>query len=144
MKKISILIIVSVLISSIFTNAYSQLVNNTQKELVSSEIAKPINLSAIEFKAMIEKGDVILLDVRTINEFKQGHLKGAINIDWYKRTFETKVAELDKEKTILIYCRSGNRTGKTKYFMIGMGFTKVYNLEYGINDWARNKFEFVR
>ena len=144
MKKISRLIIVSVLISGFFTNVYSQSANNTQKEVASSELAKPINLSAIEFKAMIEKGDAILLDVRTINEFRQGHLAGAITIDWYQRTFETKVAELDKEKTMLIYCRSGNRTGKTKYFLIGMGFTKVYNLEYGINDWDRNKFPFVR
>ena len=143
MKKINI-IILTIAISVFVTNAYSQTANNKVQEHVGVELAKPINLSAVEFKAMIEKGNVILLDVRTINEFKQGHLQGAINIDWYQRTFETKVAELDKTKTILIYCRSGNRTGKTKYFLIGMGFAKVYNLEHGVNDWARNKFQFVR
>lgn len=142
MKNVYVLII-SVFFVAVVTNSYSQAkkVNNNTKEI---KMPVPVNLSAIEFKKMIDNEDAILLDVRTVREFMQGHIKGAINIDWYQGTFESKVAELDKTKKVLIYCRSGNRTGKAKYFMIGLGFTRIYNLEYGVNDWARNNFEFVK
>lgn len=108
------------------------------------EIPRPIDLKAADFKKMTTEKDVVILDIRTVREFNAGHIKGAVNVDWYRRTFEVGVSKLPKDKKIIIYCRSGNRTSKAKYFLIGMGFKKVYNLYNGLNDWAMNKYMLVK
>ena len=56
--------------------------------------------------------DVVILDVRTPEEFAKEHIENAINLDYYSQTFRDELNNLDKDKTYLIYCRSGNRSGK--------------------------------
>ena len=56
--------------------------------------------------------DFIILDVRTPREFKSGHIEKAILLDYYSKTYTDELTRLDKTKTYLIYCRSGNRSGK--------------------------------
>ena len=139
------LILASFIALVLFTSATQ--FNST--ESISAQRQKQIilgtyeDLSAVDFKKLIDDKKFTLVDVRTLKEFQSGHIEGAINIDWYQRTFETEIQKLDKSKPILIYCRSGNRTSKTKFAMLGIGFKKVYNLNYGINDWDRNQFPFV-
>jgi len=77
----------------------------------------------------------IILDVRTPAEYAEGHIEGAINIDFYSSEFEEMVKALDRDDTYFIYCRSGNRSGQARNLMEGLGFAEVYNLSGGINAW---------
>ena len=93
------------------------------------------NLSAGEFAGKIKdmgRDKYLILDVRTKAEFDQLHLTDAINIDFYASDFKTQIDSLDKTKTFFVYCRSGNRSGKTMALMKELGFKKVYNLAGGI------------
>jgi len=95
-------------------------------------------LSKKSFKKQLEKGeDYILVDVRTLKEYREGHIEGARNIDFLNPTeFEAGFSELDTTKAIMIYCRSGNRSRKSAAKLQEMGFRKIYDLEGGYTAWA--------
>lgn len=86
----------------------------------------------------------ILLDVRTPEEFKEKHIKEAVNINFHGEDFSAKLNMLPKSRKILIYCRSGNRSGKSLPIMKGLGFKEVYNMDGGLNDWEANGFPLER
>ena len=72
------------------------------------------NVSPSEAATMIkEKSQVIVLDIRTPKEFAEGHIEGAININFHDKDFESQLAALDKNKTYVMHCHSGGRSGKT-------------------------------
>ena len=94
------------------------------------------NLNADEFaKAMEVSPNAVILDVRTPMEFQQGHLKGALLLDFYSRTIQADIDALDKSKEYLIYCRSGARSASACNYMSQSGFTKVTNMMGGIMTW---------
>jgi rhodanese-related sulfurtransferase len=97
-------------------------------------ISRDVDVAEFE-KQMAGAG--ILLDVRTDQEFAEGHMKGAVQIDYSKPDFKNKIAELDKETPVYVYCRSGARSGGAAKIMKDMGFKEVYNLEGGILAWQR-------
>jgi rhodanese-related sulfurtransferase len=80
--------------------------------------------------------DFVILDVRTPEEFAQGYIGNAMNLDYYADTFRDELNELDKDKTYLIYCRSGNRSGKALNIMEELNFREVYNMLGGIIEWG--------
>jgi len=82
----------------------------------------------------------IIIDVRTPEEYRTEHIKGAINIDYYSEAFKTKIANLDKTKTYLIYCRTGHRSGITLKMMQELGFRRVYNMIGGIIQWKEEGY----
>ncbi len=82
-----------------------------------------------------ENPSAIILDVRTLGEFNQGALKAAINVDFMGGSFKVKIAKLDKNKTYLVYCRSGNRSDIACSVMESLGFTKLFNLSGGIGNF---------
>ncbi|WP_300177119.1 rhodanese-like domain-containing protein [uncultured Aliivibrio sp.] len=73
---------------------------------------------------LIEQG-ALLIDVRTPGEFNQGHLKDAANLPL--NTVDTAFANIDKDTPIVVYCRSGNRSGKAMSYLQQEGFTQVHN-----------------
>ena len=77
----------------------------------------------------------VILDVRTNDEFKSGHINGAINIDYYSPDFKDKIIQLDRNKEYLVYCRTGIRAAASVQIMLDSGFTKVQNLSGGIVQW---------
>ena len=79
--------------------------------------------------------DFVILDVRTPEEFAEGYIENAIIIDYYSETFRDELNKLDKDKKYLIYCRSGNRSGKTVPIMVELNFREVYNMTGGIIQW---------
>ena len=79
--------------------------------------------------------DIVILDVRTPAEFAQGYIENAINVDFYSKTFPDELNKLDKEKMYLLYCRSGNRSGRTLKLMEELQFKTVYNMTGGIRQW---------
>jgi len=79
--------------------------------------------------------DFVIIDIRTPEEFNEGHIENAVNIDFYSETFKKDLDKLDKNKTYFIYCRSGNRSGRAMPIMKELGFKEVYNLSAGIKEW---------
>jgi len=80
-----------------------------------------------------KNSESVIIDVRTSQEFLEKNIDNSINIDFYSDDFKEKLNSLDKSKTYLIYCRSGNRSGKTLKIMKELGFMIVYDLKGGIN-----------
>ena len=80
-------------------------------------------------------GSFVILDVRTPQEYSDGHLEGAINIDYNAPDFKDKVGKQDKNKTYLVYCRTGIRSAAASKIMAGLGFKNIYNMTGGITDW---------
>ena len=102
--------------------------------------AKKKNISTNEAYELIEQRDgdrdLVILDVRSPEEFSEGHIKNAVNMDFYAAAFPDELESLDKEITYLIYCRSGNRSGMSFKMMKKLGFQDVYNMEGGIMEWS--------
>jgi|SRR6218665_173173 len=95
------------------------------------------NLSPERFKAIIANDKTPqVIDLRTTDEIKsKGYIKGAIQMDYLAKDFDTKLATLDKSKPVYIYCAAGGRSGDAAEQMEKLGFTHVYNLEKGISEW---------
>jgi len=79
--------------------------------------------------------DFAILDVRTPEEFADGYIEGAINLDYQAENFSGELSKLDKNKTYLVYCRSGKRSAGALNIMAELGFREVYNMTGGIIDW---------
>lgn len=78
---------------------------------------------------------LVVLDIRTPEEFATGHLSGAINIDYRADDFESKLAQLNVEVPYVMYCNSGNRSANALPVMDSLGFVEVYELDGGIQAW---------
>ena len=78
---------------------------------------------------------LVVLDVRTPEEFAAGHIDGAVMIDFQSPTFAADVAELDEEAPVFVYCRSGNRSAQAVAAMVGLGFTDITELDGGVIAW---------
>lgn len=99
---------------------------------------KEINIS--EAHELINNNDtLVIVDVRTPEEYNGGHIEKAINIDFYNSDFENNLRTLDKNLPYLIYCRSGNRSNMAKDIFQQMGFGEVYELDGGYNLWQENR-----
>ena len=86
-------------------------------------------------KANKDNNNIIILDVRTPKEYNEGHLKGAVMINFYDADFNEQIGKLDAEKEYVIYCRVGIRSKKVFDMMKGMGFPKLHNVLGGIVAW---------
>jgi rhodanese-related sulfurtransferase len=91
-----------------------------------------------------DNADFVILDIRTPPEFKNGHLHGAVLVDYYSRAFIPRLKQLDKSKIYLIYCRSGNRSGKALALFKHLGFNHAYNMAEGINGWQKAGSPVIR
>ena len=87
-------------------------------------------------KLLAEKKEIVILDVRAPEEFKEGHLKGAVNLNIQSKTFKEDLAKLDKSKTYLVNCAAGGRSTRACTAMDGLGFTNAFNLQGGFNAWS--------
>jgi rhodanese-related sulfurtransferase len=95
-----------------------------------------VDVKVEEFKKGIQQKGVQLVDVRTPKEFKAGHVKGAILINFYDDNFnQISEQKLDKNQSVYLYCRSGGRSAKAAKMFKDAGFKKVYNLLGGFNAW---------
>lgn len=126
MSKLKTLFILSLVIS---TTLFAQTGTNPQ------------HLTAAEFKKAIETKKYLLIDVRTPEEFAQGHIAGAININVGDEDFAKKVKEkTQKQKTVAIYCRSGRRS-KVAISEIEPLKLQIVELNDGIISWQQAGFK---
>ncbi|HMQ47798.1 MAG TPA: rhodanese-like domain-containing protein [Saprospiraceae bacterium] len=94
------------------------------------------NIDVTEFTKMMKGNNVVVLDVRTPQETTQGKIKGAKEINVFDPNFNQKIAALDKGKTYLVYCRSGNRSARACSLMAKQGFENLFNLQGGYTAWT--------
>ena len=99
---------------------------------------EPINvrLDPQAFDAKLQQLDnEQLIDVRTPAEYEAGHLTNATMIDFRKEDFREKVAELDKDQPVMVYCAAGGRSTAAAEVLEELGFSQIYELEGGITRW---------
>jgi len=113
--------------------------------VMSVSFAEVTDLSAENAAAKLKKKpEIIIVDVRTAKEYKEGHIKGAINIDVKAEGFEEKLGKLDRKKTYLMHCRSGGRSGASLPIWERLGFKNVLHLNSGILGWKKAGLELVK
>jgi rhodanese-related sulfurtransferase len=95
------------------------------------------SITTLQLKVLLDKEEIQLLDVRTPKEVKQGFIKTAKFANYFDDHFFEKAAkQLDKNKVVYLYCRSGNRSGKSAKILKEKGFN-VYNVLGGYNQWKK-------
>ncbi len=116
--------------------------------MASADMSVVQTISPSQFNALLDRHrgdpDVVLLDVRTPKEFQGGHIQGALLLDYYSSDYVERLKALDREKTYLIYCRSGNRSGKSLAIFEKLGFRRAYHMDTGVIGWSREKYPLVQ
>jgi rhodanese-related sulfurtransferase len=90
-----------------------------------------------------QESDEVVLDIRTPEEFDQGIIEGAVNIDFYASDFAEQLDTLDKDAHYVVYCRSGNRSAQARNTFEDLGFTNVTEIEGGIANWYNSGLPVV-
>lgn len=94
------------------------------------------NLSAVDFSKRLQATtEAVIVDVRTPQEFSEGHIKNAVNIDWNGNNFDSQISKLDKSKPIFVYCLGGGRSASAASSMKSKGFKEIYELNGGMMAW---------
>ena len=102
------------------------------------------SLTVDEYAKVIEDTAIVRLDVRTAEEYADGHIANTINIDVLKDDFEKKAkATLPKDKVIAVNCRSGKRSKNAARILVKNGF-KVIELDAGYNDWLAKEMPVTK
>ncbi|OCB76488.1 rhodanese-like domain-containing protein [Flavobacterium crassostreae] len=121
MKKYILLFFISSFMLLGCQKPYSQQLHVVSPEAFSEKIENTANAQ--------------ILDVRTPEEFQQGHLLKAQNIDWLGTQFEAQSKQLDPTKAVFVYCKSGRRSKEASSKLKELGFTTIYELDGGFLRW---------
>lgn len=135
-KNVVLLLMISLMLFQ--TNLYIQSIS--KKQIIGELTIKEAYNKIQENK---NNPDLVILDVRTPSEYSEGHIESSVNIDFNADDFKVKANELDKNKSYLVYCRSGNRSKKAVAVMKDLGFKEVYNIG-GIMDWQKEGYPVVK
>jgi phage shock protein E len=101
--------------------------------------AAPVNVNSKEAKALIaSKSKLVLLDVRTPEEYRQAHLRGAMLIPLSE--LEKRMQEIPRERPLLVYCAVGARSLSAARLLSARGFKEVYQISDGLVSWYKNGF----
>jgi rhodanese-related sulfurtransferase len=93
------------------------------------------HVKADEASKIIADGKVAVIDVRTPDEFKDGHIQGAKNIDIMGNDFEAQLGKLDKTQPTLVHCQAGGRSTRALKVFEKLGFTNLIHLDEGFGGW---------
>lgn len=116
--------------------------NNKQPSKTTTQFGEINVIPPTEFK---EKSlNQTIVDIRTPEEFAEGHIEGAVNINLFDNHFLDQISQFDKSKPIFLYCRSGNRTSSASKKIADLGFEQVYDLQGGILNWQRNNQQIAK
>ena len=127
MKKVYIICCLFVAMS-FSTSCLDNKINDAEVKLVTAK----------EMQAILELEDAQLVDVRTPQEFKEIRIANAQNIDYKSPTFDEDITHLDKNKPVILYCKSGGRSAKCAQKLKDAGFEKIYDLDGGISKWKHS------
>ena len=102
------------------------------------------SLSIEDFEKAIAEEGVQLIDVRSAEEYAEGHIKGSLNLDFNAEDFvENANKTLNKENTLAVYCRSGRRSKEAAKRLVQEGF-KIVELNQGFNEWKESQREIEK
>ncbi len=132
MRRILIFIFVLGLLSGCKSTADLVIGNPTPEELASGIQLLDKNT----FEDAISRRRIQLVDVRTPEEYEAGHIEKATNIDFLADNLEQNIQEINKDRPVFIYCRSGGRSGQAAELMKKLGFKKIYDLRGGYLSWS--------
>lgn len=121
--------------------------SSASKTTQSVAASTPAAFSEVDpqaFAAALAVPGTVVLDVRTPQEFADGHLPNAVNLDIENATFDTQLAALSTASTYAVYCRSGNRSGAALEKMRAAGFTSAFHLGGGIGAWQSAGLDVVQ
>ena len=137
----------AVLAATLLTSACSGSADDTfavsAGPTASAAPTRGAELGAAEFAAALKRPGTTIVDVRTPQEYAQGHLQGAVNLDVSSADFAARLATLDPSAPYAVYCHSGNRSGVAVAAMAEQGFTDAYHLGGGIGAWQSAGGEVV-
>jgi rhodanese-related sulfurtransferase len=121
---------------------------------VSSITPSPTTTTALKNVTPVQADELIranqgntgfaILDVRTPAEYAESHLQNAINLDFNSPGFKDEAGRLDKNKTYLVYCRTGVRSAAAGNIMVELGFKDIYNMTGGITEWQSSGLPVVK
>lgn len=139
MKSFQFLIFLS--IAMLFSCKENKLAVQKTQTLQKGVIEKIV---AGDFKSKIEFDRVQLIDVRTPEEYKEGYIAYAKNVNFYDTDFLTRLEKLDKNKPVYLYCKSGGRSGQASARLLDAGFSLVYDLKGGFSGWKSAGLPFKK
>mgnify|MGYP001319318247 FL=1 len=111
----------------------------------SCQIFESTEINLISDTQFIEIQDTehILVDVRTIEEYESGHIQDAVNFDFYSESFQKEILSIEKSSSIILYCRTQNRSIKTANYLKENGYKEITVIEGGITSWVKNGNDLV-
>ena len=133
LKIIAIITLAMFLLSFIFLAGCSEVL--AKKEAVQLSVEKVLEI------LKTQKDSYIILDVRTKEEFASGHLDSAVLIP--VDDLEARFGELEKNKPVIVYCRTGRRSAKAAAMLVGKGFSQVYDMTGGIDAWIGKGYPVI-
>jgi rhodanese-related sulfurtransferase len=147
MMKFVLLFVASLAVFVLFAsgctaNNSQQVIKNQGKTTIIQLLEPRVAYSMIQKNK--DNKDFVLIDVRTSGEFAEGHIEGAININYNSPGFTAELDTLDKKKTYLIYCRTGNRSSDSAEIMVRLGFENIYRIAGDIVAWKSEKLPLVK
>ena len=137
-RRKSIIVFAVVAVLAVVAGVYTPRIMNWGYD--SGEYGDVSIQEAIELMEQIP--DLVILDVRTVSEFEDGHIEGAINIPIDE--FPTRLDELSKDDELLVYCRTGNRSSSAVTILLDSGYTKIYHMHEGISVWIQQGHPVVQ
>ena len=139
MKRKSLIFLVAIMISAAFAcNASLALAKDMTKEDFEKEALKHITtISVAEAKALLDKGGVTFLDVRTEKEYKKGHIPGAKNVPRGKLEYDIGKDIPDKNAAVVVYCKTGGRSCLGTYTLVRMGYKNLKSMDGGWKSWTK-------
>jgi rhodanese-related sulfurtransferase len=112
---------------------------------IVSNAQQATTVKSTEISGLLKKdGKWVILDVRTPDEFKAGHLQGAINIDIRQTDALNKIDQLDHSAKYIVYCRTNHRSQVAVDHMVQSGFKVVYQMTDGFNGWMENSLKIQK
>ena len=113
-----------------------------KNETATSDAVTEVKLVPVEdVLNIVQMEEAQLIDVRTPEEYGEGHIANALNIDYFSDNFVENMEKLDKEKPVVLYCKSGNRSNKSAQKLKESGFSKIYDVDGGITEWKSKGFD---
>lgn len=123
------------------------LLNNLQRSSALSTDTIQKSITVVQADSMIKANngnpDFFIIDLRTPDEVKLGHLKNAVNIDFYDSNFNANLDTLDKSKIYLIHCQGGSRSAQAFTIMVKKHFREVYNMLGGYKKWITDGYPYM-
>ena len=138
-RRTSIMVIAVVAILAVVAGVYTPKLMNWDNE-EEGDYGDVSIQEAIE--VMEQKTDLVIIDVRTVGEFDEGHIEDAINIPVDE--LATHLDELSKDDELLVYCRTGNRSGSAVTILSDAGYTRIYHMHEGISVWIQQGHPVVQ